>query len=358
MSQKINVGSREQQSIIDDLMGKKLYQDCRSEILLIMATDCYARAKNDLVGILLEYPGLNNSYSIANTLDNLVQEGYIQVETKQGIEIYLMGRKGFEKYLKLFDNDLKQKIMVCRDLCQSSNWVKLYGLLTGGTSEGELYSTFIKRIKDAQSEILMPMLNTDPHEATIKELKSAAERGVSIYLLFADYNKVVSKLRNKKDNNAEKWFNHFCDNKNVHIRIYTRLEDAILTSSIIIDGKITRLCIHDPMAERSSAGIIIEAYKKNYNLNITELVRDRFFDIWKRSYDFNRSRVVGFFLSIDTLLIIFAVIVLIVCLNKNFNVTIDSISINFIVLVVTYSITKYYKYIYYKINRIIEKIRG
>lgn len=284
--------TQEQQWIIAELQKRNIYEETLTPLLVLMATCDFARSADDLAGIICEYPGIDNLEKLKMSIHKCIEEGYLKEKNEFNCIICYMDEEGYDRFVSALDKDIQDVVVLSRKLYKNTECVVNYGLLSGGGNGGKVNSTFIQRIKEAREEVLLPMLNTDAHKSTVDAILDRAEHGVKVKILLADYDKVVKKLRNKKESSIPQWV-AACENQsNIEIRIYEEVEDAILSSSVIIDRCIVRMCVIDPLTQKTSNGTLIECYKPGYDLNITKLVCDKFDDIWERARPINQSKYV------------------------------------------------------------------
>jgi len=289
--------SQEQKDIITKLRISNCYTEIETPFIVVMATYNFARSKNDLKTMLSEYPGMDDYEQLEIIIEQALEKGYIKSKSDNGILIHYMDDESCLLAIKQYGKDIQDKILSCRNAFQESSCVINYGILAGGNppggmdSLGKVYTTFIQTIKDAQKEILLPMINTQAHEVTIEALQQRAKKGVKIKILLAHYDKVASKLRNRKESSISDWVKAFEGVPNVSIRIYTNIDDAILASSVIIDRQIVRMCIFDHHKEKTSHGTLIECYKEGVELNLFRILYDKFNDIWERAHPVNEKKI-------------------------------------------------------------------
>lgn len=296
--------SQEQDDILTLFKQIDYYKEYFTPVMLLMSTGAFARDKDELIQILIEYPGLNETSRVSDTIEECISKKFLCRDN--GKTTIYQDNDAFERYLQsividescvadhdrlcVVVDDIKNRIRRCRETHANSKCVIDYGLLSGGTTNGASNTTFRERLKEAQQEILLPMLNTAAHTETIKILKAQDIKGVRIKILLADYEKVTKKLRSGRPDTTDAWIEALKDTNNVEIRIFSNLDDCILSSSVIVDN-ILRLVVVDPRREKTSNGTLIECHKHGFSLNITEIVRDRFNEIWERSRPIFPKRV-------------------------------------------------------------------
>ena len=289
--------SKEQYSLIIEIQKLKKYQNGKIRLLVLMSTNNYARTKEDLAGILCGYPGLSDREELLKLIDLCLSEGYLTNNRIFGTLYCLQDKECLEKFLSELPEDLRNRILNCRKQYDSSIRVRVDGLLSGGGKQGYINAEFKELLQDAQSEILLPMFNTSASSEVLKILKNKAKAGVQIRILLADYDKVVSKYRPGKQSTIEEWAKPLNNLKNIEIRIFTRLEDGDIYSSVVVDRKICKICVFDVQKEVSSKGTLITCVQEpGENINIIKLIIERFWDIWAKSYPVNVNKKWYFFI--------------------------------------------------------------
>lgn len=300
--------SQAQNEIISEIQKSGLYKGEKTCLLVLMSTNNYIRTDKDLANILSEYPGMPSREKLLNCIHDCEREGFLKKTIiNNGINsqcYYYQDSECMSRYLNTLPEEIQVKINVCRTTYQDSECVTVLGLLSGGGMKGYINSSFNLRMKEARSEILLPMLNTAPNEVIIEILKERAKAGVKVKILLPDFNKVVKKIRHAKEDATQGWITQLQDIENIEIRIYSRVEDASIYSSLIVDRKICRICVFDSEREKSSNGTLIEVAKNGYNLNIVEMMINRFYEIWLNSRCIDESIFKHYIKSKNTWLLI------------------------------------------------------
>lgn len=285
--------SQTQNEIISKIQQVGLYKNDRTCLLVIMSTNNYVRTDDDLANILSEYPGFTSKDYIIKEIHKCVKEGYLKKKIidnsikKQ--TYYYQDNQCYMKFLNELPYDIQELIYLCRLSYKNSECVTVLGLLSGGSKDGYINSTFHNCLKNAQSEILLPMLNTAPNDTVISILKERAQSGVKVKILLPDFNRVVKKIRNVKVDATRGWIEKLHKVDNIDIRIYNRIEDSSIYSSFIIDRRLCRICVFDSEKEKSSHGTLIEISKNGYNLNLIDMMINRFNEIWFHSNPIDES---------------------------------------------------------------------
>ena len=285
--------SGDQYEIIREIEKEGNFSKEKTRLLIIMSTYNFARTKEDLVGILCEYSGLSDKKRLKAAIEECIRDNYLTEVSVMGSSYCIQNEECLNNFLSSIPKDTRKKILLCRNQYNLSNRVKVEGLLSGGGKKGDINAEFIMLLQDAQSEILLPMFNTSANDRIIKILKDRALAGVKIKILLADYDKVVKKHRPGKQSTVNEWKDPLSQIDNVEIRIYTRLDDAEIYSSAIIDRRICRICVFDVRKEKSSNGTLITCtQEQGEKINLIDMMIIRFFEIWGRSYPVDKNRFI------------------------------------------------------------------
>lgn len=330
-----------QNEIISEIQKQGLYEGTKTRLLVLMSTNNYIRTVDDLAGILCEYPGMPNQEELAICISSCIQEGLLKKCVILNILFCQQDAQCLQKFLDTLPEKIQVRIRNCRASYQESECVRVLGLLSGGSMGGYINASFLQRLKDARTEILLPMLNTSPNRDVIEILKERATAGIKIKILLPDYKNVVTKIRRGKEDVTYGWIEPLNNIDNIEIRIYTHVEDASIYSSVIIDKSICRFCVFDYVREKSSNGTLIEISKNGYDLNLINIIIDCFNGIWMRSRPVYENKF--FHLIKDKKVWLF--IALLVCLKVYFMTenTIQAIILNIMMAFSGMLITAMYK---------------
>ncbi len=324
--------SQKQNSIIDEIKKANLHEGSITNFLVIMSTNRFFRTADDLANIVSEYPGIGRKETAKQLIELCEQRGLLKTKKAPNApssdKYYYQDNQCFEKFVESFPVKIKMMINDCRNSYNQSVCVEVLGLLSGREQDEYLNSSFHWRLREAQSEILLPMLNTAANETIIKILKDRASFGVKVKILLPDFNKVVKKIRNAQNDSTKKWIEELHGIKNIEIRRYNRIEDSSIYSSVIIDRKICRICVFDSKREKSSNGTLIEVKKSGYNLNLTEMLIDRFNEIWFHSVSIDSNIIINLLTNKHFWFITFLVLTIIIYLRTDMDSTVHEISLN------------------------------
>ncbi len=282
--------SQAQSEIISEIQKEGFYEGPKTRLLVLMSTNNYIRTVDDLAGILCEYPGMPNQKELTVCINSCIQEGLLKKCVILGISFCQQDAKCLQQFLNILPEKIQIRIRNCRASYQESECVRVLGLLSGGSMGGYINASFLQRLQDARTEILLPMLNTSPNKNVIDILKERAKAGINIKILLPDYKSVVTKIRRGKEDVTYGWIESLNNIPNIEIRIYNHVEDAAIYSSVIIDRSICRICVFDYIREKSSNGTLIEISKNGYDLNLVNIIIDYFNGIWMHSRPVSESR--------------------------------------------------------------------
>ena len=277
--------STEHEKLIADIVATNIppYTDyLYTAFLVVITTYPYERPADDLIRILSNYPLLDNKDKLLEAMDKLLTKKWLLIKRQVNIEVCCPCDNIHELIAKDLNNDdIGNRLFKLKKRHQADNLCAIFfGLVSGNSS----YSTMIGRLKTAQNEICLPILNMPAYCNTIDALKERASNNVSVKLLIAD-DKIVKKIKNNQSGStAGEWGNALKGIPNVEIRIYDKIEYAKLASSVIIDSNLLRLVAYDPIRQRSTNGTLVEFYYPGHKLNVVEIFSAYFYEAWNNSY--------------------------------------------------------------------------
>ena len=336
-----------QENIIDELRKANLYEGPLTCLLVIMSTNKYIRTAKDLANILSEYPGIGSKESALHLIKECEKNGLLKAkDAKYGLgdeQYYYQDNECFELFIEPFPNKIKAMIKECRKNYSSTLCVNVLGLLSGKETDEYINVSFHTLLNEAQKEILLPMLNTAANDSVIKILKNRASLGVSIKILLPDYERVVKKIRTAKSDSTKKWIEALSGIKNIEIRRYYKVEDSSIYSSVIIDKTICRICVFDSKREKSSNGTLIEVKKSGYDLNLTEMMIDRFNEIWFHSVPVDSSLIGRMLRTKYFWFILFLLLSILAFLKTDIDSTMHEIALNIVFAIGGLLLGSFYK---------------
>ena len=309
--------TKEQESIISKIKKTSLYEGYKTVFLVIMSTNNFIRTSEDLAKILSEYGEMPDYKEIEKIISECTDNNLLVSSENYGETYYFQNKECLDRFLLNYPEGIKKDIYAYRRLYANTESVRILGLLSGENEVeiGYNHASFLQRLNDAQSEILLPMLNTTPNRKVLEILKAKSNQGVKVKILLPDFQKVVKKIRAAKDDRTKIWMQELSGYSNIEIRLYSHIEEANIYSSVIVDNEICRITVFDYIKEKSSNGTLIELQKNGYNLNLIEIIRQWFFEIWNNARPSGESAFISvikskLFCEIIILIILLVLIIL------------------------------------------------
>jgi hypothetical protein len=264
-------------------------------VAVVMTTREHARPRDELTHILRAYQGIEKA-GVANTsVDRLVERGWLRLRESYGMVLVeqapdlrrLIAAQVGEAKIGRRLKAIRQNLDGCVEVI-------------GAMSDEDAYLTYLQRLGQASSEILLPMLATSPSLNSIPVLQERASNGVRIRILLAQP-AVVGRLRGESQRQTavdaiRGWAEAFRSYPTVEIRLIHHIDDAFLATCMQIDETILRLDVYDPYQHRSLQGILVEFRSEQGTVwNITRAFR-RLFDIaWRRALPLTLSKRLGLY---------------------------------------------------------------
>lgn len=257
-------------------------------VAVVMTTREHARPRVELLHILRMYQGLESPGDVDGAVDRLIGNQWLEVKTsydltlvKQASNLRLLisqkvGVASFERKLK----SIRQNIESCVEI-------------VGSMTDEDSYLTFLGRLRQANTEILLPMLATSPDLQSIPILLARAAAGVRIRILLARPD-LVARLRGESQRKTAEdairgWARQFKGIANVEIRLASRLTDTYLATCLLIDDTVLRLDVYDPHQHRSLQGTLLELRSERGTVwNVTRIVRRVFDEAWNSAIPIRR----------------------------------------------------------------------
>jgi len=257
-----------------------------SAILVLMYARESCMARQSLVAFLSNYPYLDDRQCVSDSLDALLEKKYIVKEKD--------ATSGFYK-IKI-NNDIIQMIQMSygniASLLESCREKLEYVKTFGKTNSNNNSSLFYQRMQQAQSEINIVYIATEPYISTVSVLKSIlTNANIKIKLLIAD-DRICRELRGV-DSPAQKWYDEFKEFKNFEIRVYSSLEGAEIATSTLVDKKVLRMTVFDTMKQRTADGNMLEIINmQGYEMNLIHIYCEKFDRIWKEADIYKENKFV------------------------------------------------------------------
>jgi hypothetical protein len=268
--------------IVGALRAKGVSRSCAT-MAVIMATREHARPRAELVDIVRQYPGLEDTAEAEAAIAEFMRLGWL-------IETPLYG-----KYFIQQARDLRAKIEeesahpgVAERLLHLRRTLEESVRSLGSMNDSSVYESYIGLLQQAQSEIILPMLATSPKLSSVPVLKERAAKGVRVLVLLSSP-RVVARLRGETMAHVAReaisgWKENARGLPNFEVRVSHRIEDSYIASCMLIDARVLRIDVYDPVRQRSLEGFMLEATSSaGQDLNIVRIFSDYFWRAWGRA---------------------------------------------------------------------------
>jgi hypothetical protein len=157
----------------------------------------------------------------------------------------------------------------------------------GALTDEHDYQSFLRELEQAQTEICYWMLASPP-ETAASVLQDRAAAGVRVRLLLANAS-VVTALRGGTAASLARtaitgWAANAAEVEGIELRLVSRVSDAYLAGSMLIDDVLVRIDVYDPERQRGMDGLMLEARSSEAGgLNLVRLYKQAFDDAWGRA---------------------------------------------------------------------------
>ncbi len=256
-------------------------------LAVIMFTRGHARPEEELINIVDLYPGLADRQQTQQAIDALKSKGWLITATSYGQIITRAAPDLQQKMAECIPNQiLIDRLPQPRSQIASELPPQIH--LIGQMNSENNYGTYLDLLRQANSEICLPMLVTPPYPTTAAILQDRARRGVHVKLLLASP-RVAAKIRGETVADRARraisdWREKARGFPNMEIRMAHLPEDMYFATSWTLDRKLLRLDIYDPFRQRSLAGYMIEFDSRlGPDYNIVTLFQAHFDRAWNRA---------------------------------------------------------------------------
>jgi hypothetical protein len=249
-----------------------------------MATRAHARPEDELVEIIRQYPGLEDSGVARRAIRDLLKRQWLQTSNSYELELTHQAPDLREKI-----EDAIARPGTAERLQRMRSSLEPFVKIIGPMKDEVVYSSFLELLSAAQQRICLPMLATTPYDETVKILKGRAEAGVEIQLLLGTPSLVAKwrgeTMRKISSERLARWREIFEKYDNVTIRVSHHPEDMAIATCVGVDNSIARLDVYDPYSQRSLEGVMIEiASPQGMSLNVVRIFYDLFDNAWGRAH--------------------------------------------------------------------------
>ena len=257
-------------------------------LAVVMVTQAHARPEAELVEIVRQYPGLESLQEAKRAIDSLKRRGWLISTTSYGSQLTQQAP------------DLRAQIgkevgdpLIADRLLNMQASLKPFVSVVGPMSDERVYGTYLDLMRNAQQEICLPMLATQPYPDTVAILQERANAGVRIRILLGAPALVArwrgEPMRKVAEQRIDEWILKLQDHPTAQIRIAQSQQDLEIASCPSFDRRIVRLDIYDPYSQRSLEGVMVEvASPLGMSLNLPRVFQRVFDSAWERAYTVGR----------------------------------------------------------------------
>lgn len=267
--------------LVDRLVSAGI-ESTQALVTIMMYTRGHARPEIETIDIVRQYSGLSAPGIAESALANARRQNWLE-EVSTGSVVLLSSPQDLPAMLASFlaDPGFEHALKAQREQNQPTVTV------LGGMHSPEVYESFGPIIQSASDEILLPMINTTPRLAQVKDLQAAARSGVEIRVLLATP-RLAAKIRGNaiKAESADRiraWQQNAKGIDTFRIRVTNRESDLRFASSACVDGRTVRIDIFNPSSQRSTQGVMVEA-RSDTNSNLALVFQQIFNDAWRRAH--------------------------------------------------------------------------
>lgn len=287
----------EEMDIIHQLCDKGL-ERASATLAVAMVTREHSRPSGELIDIVRQYQGLEDRNTASTAVSALRGRGWIEPFDSYGVTLLRQAGDLRQKIADLAeDQGLPERLERLRR--SEDPTIKILGNM----NDDSVYTSFLELLRQASSEIRLPMLATTPSLEAAEILKKRAADGVKVRVLLGNEN-VVVKLRGESMRKVcseaiEGWSNHAKASPNMQVRVCSNADDMLLATCLVIDDRVLRIDIYDPYKQRSLQGTMVEVRAhENMRPNITSIFINAFEQAWNSAYPGSRFKSIARTVSI------------------------------------------------------------
>ena len=251
-----------------------------SAIAVVLMSRKHARPQIELVDILRQYQGLEDPITTEQGIQELRQLGWLVDKLYDDVLMAeASSNLGSEAARRVGDPSFAFELEALHFSLQP--YISYLGEMTP-----DVYTSYLKILANATSEVSLPMLATTPNIASVDVLQERAKHGVKVRVLLGSP-ELTAQLRGAHMTQTAKdaiagWVGHAKGLKTFDVRVTDRLEDARLATSFLVDDRLLRLDAYDPVNQRSLDGILLQFDSPTgMTLNIIGVFRDLFNSAWQ-----------------------------------------------------------------------------
>ncbi|MFB8777279.1 hypothetical protein [Streptomyces broussonetiae] len=270
-------------SVIEDAAVEQLvtagFSPVDSRVLTAMVSRRYARERLKLIDVLSGHIGLENVSEISGAVDRLTARGFLTHVPYSGRHL-LSVSPDYASHLR------NSGLTDAADSLESLMWAPVTRFQSlGPMTEPGTLSSFLQAVSGAQRVIRLPFFSSSAEIEGIEALEQRCRAGVELRILLGSP-KTIKEIRGpshaaRARRSIESWTAKTRRWPNTEVRLAQSVEDVEYGSSMSIDGRLLRMDVHEPLAERSLAGEMLLVHETGGNL--IRLFDKTFDEIWERS---------------------------------------------------------------------------
>ncbi|MDF2588486.1 MAG: hypothetical protein K0S41_2327 [Anaerocolumna sp.] len=294
-----------EKDIIDKIISNDIEYDYAAVSVVLYLRD-FVRPEIEIPSLLMRIIPSLNEQSITRAIYWMKSNYLIKSEKRNGYNML--------RVVDDFPSEL-EKLSSIKDLSielikiKESQELKAFVRCLGKVGSENNYDTFLTALSSAQKNIKYPILNTSPYPALIDTLKKIAKNGVEIFLLMGS-NDILSKIKgNIQKSYLKEWKKEFKGIKNVKIRIFSDIDTVDLCTSVLIDDKVLRMVVYDPLTITSLEGTLLEIRNKMaQNINLIKWFNEKFSMAWDKGRTNNFTMIIRKIVSLFNIMLILSIL--------------------------------------------------
>lgn len=252
-------------------------------LAVVLVTREHARPEPELAHVIRQYQGLEELADARAAIAELRGREWLS-ETAEHGTAFLRAVGDLDRRLAELVGDpaFAQQLRAARSVAEAS--VRVLGPM----SQTAVYGTYLEVLREAQSEIRLPMLATSPALSAIPILCARAELGVRVRVLLGAP-AVVAHYRGKATRRTAEdvvagWAEHARRQPNLEVRLCQDPRDLIVASCASVDDRLLRFDVYDPEHQRSLDGQMLEVRSPRGRVqNLHRLFARHFDEAWERA---------------------------------------------------------------------------
>lgn len=283
---------REELDVVTALVRGTSLSRSAATLAVVMATRSHARPRAQLLQILSQYPELHSGHVVEQAVGELEDLGWM-VESGLGDISLLHQAPDLRHRIAEAVGDPGLTDRLARMRAALDPYIKIVGPM----KDGHVYETFLWMLRQAEHDINLPMLVTPPYGETVEILEERAAAGVRVRILLGTP-ELAASIRGRPmaaaaEERIEAW-KAVARHENITVRLSGSAQHMRQATSVLIDGRLVRFDIYDPMAQRSLEGVMIEVESPSgWELNFVSMMFDFFEDAWQAARPLGGLAVIG-----------------------------------------------------------------